>query len=1024
MSDKVILHIGTPKSGTTFIQTLLWRNKRALASAGVLIPGTRRGDHVTAANFARTTRPNHREVETWARLEEQIRQWPGTSILSNEWFSLASAEQAAAFIQRLGGPEVHVVATVRNFAATVPAAWQEWLKLGHGSSFPEFYKDFQDNKAERWNWSTLDPTRFLPAWSSLVEPQHVHVVTVPPRSLGPNLLWQRFALACGIDQVKCKTNAAKANESIGAASARFLELMGPRLRDAINVEAEPSGQIKWIRNYMSHALLSPQKGDKVAVDREFADELAGRSQQVADDLEQRGYRVHGDLDELRNPAANGTVKPANVTDSEVWDVAAQVIPEMLRRIQAESKRADEAVAALKEAELELRSAVPASYEPPGDRGEWRFAAQWATKSLAVASKVAARQRNRLSAAWKAQGPRGSSAQPERNVAGHDIDGPPRKTVHFTVNTLALKRGGLVKAVRERANALAEHTDLEVWIEVLSFQRTLARDVKTLKEQGQLHRRVQVRSVIYSLDDSPRRDLRAPWIPPEADGWSQQAGPSKHSVDYLYRGQLHYQVKVTAKGAATQVDHFDDRSQLRRRDYLDVNSRPIRRLSFDHASKTQTTEEYIGRDGSVFLAIRSEPGTSDGITAQVQNRQPRTFHSMDSLYQHALERIAAMDRAPVICSEFRENPSKMLEGNLDDVVRAVRNPGALKVAVVHSNHLQPPYVRGAGVGNNWRRLLDNLADFDTLVVLTEAQRDDLMAEYDAGDRVDVVPHAVYSAGLTNRDTDPNRIVVVSRTHPKKRMDEAIRVFKAISCRMPDAYLEVFGFGYGDAESAKIEDLIAELELGSKVTFMPFTDDQDAIYGSAAFTLMTSASEGFGMVLLESMSHGVPVLAYDAKYGPSDVIDDGQNGYLVPFGDHEALAERAVEVMTDADLRYKLKLNAKETAGRFDRAAFVSSWSNILHRPPRSDRTDRNQTPEYDRVIHAVRDEGPDLVLEVVDTLPQGTALICRRPGEHDLVHDMAERCWRIPRSAMEGDATESYYRLPGDDRAFAIPAVRF
>ncbi|WP_460465728.1 glycosyltransferase [Arthrobacter pigmenti] len=978
---------------------------------------------MTAAMFARATKPNRQQEETWARLEEQISQWPGTSIISNEWFSLASAEQAEAFIQRLGGAEVHVVATIRNFAATVPAAWQEWLKLGHGSNFPEFYRAFQENKAGRWNWNSLDPTRFLPAWSGSIEPLHVHIVTVPPRSLGANVLWERFARACGIAHTVCDTGAAKTNESIGAASARFLELVGPRLRDAVDVESEPSGQIKWIRNYMSHALLAPLKGDKIAVERDFALELSSRSQNVADELEQWGYRVHGDLDEFRNFSADGASAPENIEDSELWAVAAEVIPEMLRRVRAESKRADEATAALRRAERERASAVSGSPDPPDSREERRFATRWALRGHAVASKFAAHQRVRLSAVRKAQERRRDSGQEEHNATFRATDSRPQKTVHFTVNTLALKRGGLVKAVRERANALAEQTDLDVWIEVLSFQRTLDRDVRTLKEQGQLHPNVQVRSVIYSLDDSPRVDVRAKWSPPGTDGWSREVGSGKHTTDFLYRGQLRYRAKVTAKGAVTQVDHFDDESRLVRREYLDGQGRPIRRLHFDQVTKAQTTQEYTGRDGSVFLSIQPEPGTAHGITAYVRNRQPQTFDSMGALYQHALERIVAMDRAPVICSEFRENPSNMLEGNFDDVVRAIRNPGALKVAVVHSNHLQPPYVRGAGVGRNWTRLLENLADFDTLVVLTEAQKDDLKAEYAVGDRVDVVPHAVYNVDSTHGDTNPNRVVVVSRTHPKKRMDEAIRVFNAISHRMPDAYLEIFGFGYGDAESAKIENLIAEFALGDKVRFMPFTDDPAAIYGSAAFTLMTSASEGFGMVLLESMSHGVPVLAYDAKYGPSDVIDDGQNGYLVPFGDHEALAERAVEVMTDADLRDKLKLNAVETAGRFDRKAFVSSWSQILHRPPRIDRTDRNKKPEYEQVIHSVREDGPDVVFEVVDTLPADTALICRRHGQPDLVQHLTERCWRLHRSAAPNDATELYYRLPADSRAIPMPAVR-
>ena len=584
----------------------------------------------------------------------------------------------------------------------------------------------------------------------------------------------------------------------------------------------------------------------------------------------------------------------------------------------------------------------------------------------------------------------------------------RRTAHFTLNTLALRRGGLVKAVRARANALAAAGTLEqVWIEVLGFQARLDADVAALRRGGHLHPDVKVRSVLYSLDGSARSETRQPVrAPADPDLTAVPADSSGRTVRYFRDGLPEMDVRFGGSGLVTAVDHFDAAGLRIRREEMDGGGRLVRVLHYGPGAGTPGVQRYVGRDGNCFLTVRQKPGAKLWTDGCLFGSGPRSFADMGDLYQYALERLLSGEEAPAICSEFRDYVDNMPGRNLDDVVGALVHPNLLRIAAVHSNHLEEPYVAGSGVSLNWRRLLRRLDAWDSLVVWTEGQRQDFIADFGHEDLVEVIPPPSPPPSPAGR-TDPNRLVLVARTHPKKRVDEAIRVLHRVLEGNPDAVLEIYGLGSKSAEEAKIHALIAELGVGPSVRFMPFAEDSATIYPGACATLFTSASEGFGLILLESMSCGVPVAAYDCNYGPREVIVDGVNGCLAPFGDHDGLAARILQIMRDPQLRERLGQACQATLPRFSESAFTARWTEVLTKPPRQGRW-----PE--EAGGRATWDGNTLILPAGEQVPDGAELLVRKRTEPDgLLVPMSGRIWRIPFPRSEPqDIFDFFITVPG------------
>ncbi len=196
-----------------------------------------------------------------------------------------------------------------------------------------------------------------------------------------------------------------------------------------------------------------------------------------------------------------------------------------------------------------------------------------------------------------------------------------------------------------------------------------------------------------------------------------------------------------------------------------------------------------------------------------------------------------------------------------------------------------------------KLLELLYKYsDMIVAQCDGMRKDLIDNYGVKPEKCVTiynPVRETFAFNHNLKSKDNYILCVGRLHLQKAFDVAIRCFSKISCKYPD--LKLFIAGKGDLEDY-LKKLALNLNIHNKVNFIGYTENIQSLYENAKFTLLTSVVEGFPNVLLESIAVGTPVVAFDCPSGPSEIIQEGVNGFLVRNKDENALVSSMDKALT--------------------------------------------------------------------------------------------------------------------------------
>ncbi|SEG79542.1 hypothetical protein SAMN04489712_112233 [Thermomonospora echinospora] len=305
---RVFVHIGSPKSGTTFIQQVLWNNRQALDAEGVLLPtGGRVRQHAAVWDLRGVPQhpddPAPSRAGAWDRLAEQVRESRHpVAVVSEESLASLPPKRIARAVASLAPAEVHVVYTMRDLAGLLPSAWQEFVKHRSPKQYDAWLQDVIDGGptvgAGRWFWSVHDAVAVLERWSRDLPKERVHVITVPPPGSPRDLLWRRFADVIGVDPDVAVLDGAFANESLGMAETELLRRVSLAMPE--DVPKWMFGQV--VKGVLAHQVLSRRDGKrKFSVPEDRRAWVLQRQRTLVEGLRAAGYRVSGDLDDLLRP---------------------------------------------------------------------------------------------------------------------------------------------------------------------------------------------------------------------------------------------------------------------------------------------------------------------------------------------------------------------------------------------------------------------------------------------------------------------------------------------------------------------------------------------------------------------------------------------------------------------------------------------------------------------------------------------------------------------------------------------------
>lgn len=333
---RIFLHVGCPKTGTTYLQSTLWRSRESLRGLDVELPL----DRVSHFHLALAVRdqldpemdsaPAHRVLD---RLAEALAESTATTIvISNENLARASAEQAARLWELVRGAtpgaESHLVITARDLARQVPAEWQQQIQHRRTIGWPRFLRSLRDGtEPAAYFLPSQDASDVALRWGGDLPADRVHLVTVPRPGAPKSLLLERFCTVLGIDPAAVADSVPDANESLGRAPLELLRRVNVALDERLAHPRAGFGRVG--KRYFAYEVLAPMGGDRPVLPAEMAPWCEAQSERLVKRLSTAGYDVVGDLDELRPELGGLEAEPPAVTDTEIAAAAVAALADVL-----------------------------------------------------------------------------------------------------------------------------------------------------------------------------------------------------------------------------------------------------------------------------------------------------------------------------------------------------------------------------------------------------------------------------------------------------------------------------------------------------------------------------------------------------------------------------------------------------------------------------------------------------------------------------------------------------------------------
>ena len=296
MTERVLLHVGAMKTGTSYLQKLMEVNRDSLLEAGVLVAPQRSAAVHDLTDHASRGQERLEQVRgTWDRVARKLRKAPQrTAVLSHEFLGLADPDVVRRALASFKGAEVHVLVTVRDASAVLPAQWQSAARNKGTLTWPEYASGAREGAGRGHTFLRAQRVgRMLRRWGEGLGPDALHVVTVPRPGALPDLLWKRVAGVLEVDPAVAPERDVRTNPSAGYATAHLLCL----LHQAAERSELPVAQRRRLLVFLAEAAVARRDAEgRPPLDEEtlaFCARWNARVRDCGRALRRRGRRLLG-----------------------------------------------------------------------------------------------------------------------------------------------------------------------------------------------------------------------------------------------------------------------------------------------------------------------------------------------------------------------------------------------------------------------------------------------------------------------------------------------------------------------------------------------------------------------------------------------------------------------------------------------------------------------------------------------------------------------------------------------------------
>ena len=316
---------------------------------------------------------------------------------------------------------------------------------------------------------------------------------------------------------------------------------------------------------------------------------------------------------------------------------------------------------------------------------------------------------------------------------------------------------------------------------------------------------------------------------------------------------------------------------------------------------------------VDLGINYSEDNAKGVFTKVLN-----YLRKRRVHRQRLTELLMRERADIVVSLYPSESS---------FIPYIKD-GSKKVLELHFNkffRLQYNRTGLLGLIDCWRTRQDEriVRRFDRFVVLTEEDK----GYWGDMPNIQVIPNAALFMADRYADVSRKRVIAVGRLDYQKGFDRLIDAWQIVCSTglFQEWRLDIFGQGeWKDMLKARIK----EYGLQNSLHLNEPTKEIAKEYADSSMLVMSSNYEGFPMVMIEAMACGLPVVTFDFKCGPRDIIKDEENGLIVPDGDIQALADAMMRLMANESLRQTMSVEARKVTETYSEEVVMGKWVSLF------------------------------------------------------------------------------------------------